>query len=181
MIFGLKSEDDRSEALRKFKIEESEATSAAETKEARSKFEKAMEASLQKEMAQINEVLLPSQVERLQQIRIQILQNQSGGLNLLIDELDFSNRQKNQFQKFQEDSRQQAVAIVTQIRNKEITQSEGRKAIKAIGDEVKVEFLELLSASQKEELRELEGDPFEFQTNEIDDEAAEETDKEDDR
>ena len=136
----------------------------------------AIEKIRDKEQARLNDVLLPSQVKRLKEVRIQFFQrHHSDGLEAIRKELDLSSKQvsrmKNIREDFQQKIKQMRAANSGGEKDDEsdkpkitLTPRELNAKIARTKEEAKTGLMAVLTGKQQQRLRKLEGEKYEFQT-----------------
>ena len=115
------------------------------------------------ESERLEAVLNSQQIKRLEQIRFQVLQREQQGAGQLIEALELSSRQLTQFEKFQEECKTRLSEFQQNARRKQLTENEMAEELQSLRKEFEEEMLEILTVSQRNKLKDLQGKPFEFQ------------------
>ncbi len=123
----------------------------------------AIEKVRKNEMQQLEMVLKPAQIERLKQIRFQFLRRNSIGLESIRDELDLSDQQLAKIELIGK----QMITDITEMREStrdlRLTPIEITDHILQIRKNSEESLLTVLTPAQRQKLRALEGEEFQFQ------------------
>ena len=116
----------------------------------------------ERELAALERALSAEQIKRLKQIRFQYMKRDVSGFEVLSDRLDISDTQLEDMKKVV-DSTQEAVGkLRVEFRRQELTRKEFNEEMADAQVKLRRDVLEVLTSSQRRKLRELEGEPFEF-------------------
>jgi hypothetical protein len=116
------------------------------------------------EMERLNEVLVPQQLKRLNQIRFQILKRNSDGLQALVDELRLTQDQVSQIKKVKAKLKATLRELQQYARKEQLSPNELAEEVQALRKQHQEDLLAVLSTTQRSKLKGLEGEPFEVQT-----------------
>jgi len=127
-----------------------------------------MQAANEKLTKQIDEILLPHQKERLQQIRVQMLGDRALGDAEVIKALGLTETQQKKLTEIGEKARAKMQEMFSGIRDLEPEQrreafSNLREKMTQVREAAQKEAQAVLTAEQIEKLKKLRGEPFEFQ------------------
>ena len=115
------------------------------------------------ELERLEEVLLPQQMNRLQQIRFQILKRDSDGLQKLNRELSLTKDQISQINKVKVKLKGTLRELQQYSREEQLTPNEIKEEVAAVRKENREKLLAILTSTQRSKLKQLEGEPFEIQ------------------
>lgn len=116
------------------------------------------------EMERLEEALLPAQLDRLKQIRFQVLKQNSGGLQGLAKELSLSDEQIAKLKSIQASYRQEMVELKQRAVVEQLTPRETREDVAAAKANHQEQLMDVLNFSQQAKLKRLQGSPFHLQT-----------------
>jgi hypothetical protein len=115
-------------------------------------------------MKRLNDALISNQVERLRQIRFQILKRNSDGLQGLGKELSLTKDQVRKIKGVQQGFKNTLLEMRKYARDEQLTPNEVKEEVAAVRKETEEKLLEVLTSTQRSTLERLEGDPFVVQT-----------------
>lgn len=115
------------------------------------------------ELERLTDALLPHQLQRLKQIRVQILKR-NGGLRGLAQELSLTDDQLDRIEAIQRELKTTLVELQKQARVEQLTGNEIREESSAIRQKHRTRLLEVLTQAQRLTLKRIEGAPFELQS-----------------
>ena len=142
------------------------------------KFRKSPEETQKKVNAVIGDVLLPPQMERLEEIRLQILGTGALLLEPVQKELKITDTQKAKFEEITTGTREKAQEMFGGVREQfqqlggdrekiQALMAEIRKKMETVQKEAEENILGTLTAGQKEKFTEMKGKPFEISREEL--------------
>ncbi len=115
------------------------------------------------EIQRLEAVLKPDQIERLKQIRFQYLRRTGKGLEAIKDELELSDDQLMKIEKVAKELKEEALRFQASTREINLPPAELTHHLGQIRRNAEERLLSILSPSQRQKLRRLEGESFEFQ------------------
>ena len=129
-----------------------------------SDFRATVEKIRDKELASINAVLLPHQVKRLKELHVQYLKRSSDGFETIAEQLELTTVQKEEIKQVGISLKKKIQTLYREARNEGTSTAELAETTQLLRLEAEDELLGVLTPSQREKLKELEGEKFEFQT-----------------
>ncbi len=120
----------------------------------------------EREFKRLSDTLEPEQMDRLKQIRVQLLKRDSNGMAAIAYELELTEKQVGQISKLGQKWQAEVRKAMNPERGSQLTQVEISERVKVAKEQAQQELLELLTAEQRTKLAELEGEPYEFHTSE---------------
>jgi DNA repair exonuclease SbcCD ATPase subunit len=116
------------------------------------------------ETERIESVLKPEQIDRLKQIRYQALERENDGIESLAKELELSSAQIKELEQCKKEFAVALQDLRNHARKEQLSTNELRDELKNLQVQLNDEVLKILTASQRNKLKSLQGEPFEFQT-----------------
>lgn len=110
-------------------------------------------------------ILLPHQLERLEQIRIQMMGGQALNDEKVAEKLGLSDAQKEKLQQVQASAREKMREAFQEMRGQDGERPDReamQQQMQQIREEIEKEMLDVLTSEQKEKLEKMKGEPFEL-------------------
>ncbi len=166
-LFGLWLEIkfDFQKAFQSFRDNFSETLPASRQLELKQELDDAIAKIRNKEVERLEKTLLPKQIERLKQLRIQYLNRIAGaGIGSLREELDLTSAQLVKIEQASASLKKKLLEIQSRQREEKLTKSEIVAIGKELRDESRNQVMAVLTAPQQRKLKRLQGKVFDFAT-----------------
>ena len=154
---GLKSE------IQKFQASYSETLPESEIALLKSEFQKEVQKIRDNESERINSVLSGKQVDRLKQIRFQFLSRNGDGMTGIKDVLGLSDGQIRKIEDLKTSAQTKVSKMNHESRELKIPQADIASHLQQIRKVFEEDLIGILTTSQKQKLKSLQGEEFEFQ------------------
>ena len=148
----------------KYQAAFSENLSADAREDLKVQLELAINTIRDKEYTLLSDRLSESQLARLKQIRIQYLKRTNQGIEALEFELKLTAEQITQIEKIRASLQKELNQVQTDSREKKMSQLGISRETEALQDRAQQDVLAILTADQRRQIAELEGEKFEFHT-----------------
>jgi hypothetical protein len=123
----------------------------------------AIESIRREEQKQLGEVLLPHQLQRLRQIRVQYLQRQPAGWESLSEELELTASQIQSIRQLRERLDRESSGVVAEVRLGQRSRADAEQRMAELLTNSREKLRQVLTQDQQDQLRELSGEAFSFQ------------------
>ncbi|GAB6167424.1 hypothetical protein JCM19992_34240 [Thermostilla marina] len=139
--------------------------SREEMQQRREEIQKKMQEQQKKLQAEVEKILLPHQLERLEQIRIQLMGIQALNDPEVAKKLNITDAQKEKIQKVQEQAREKMREAFQGMRGGDGQRPDPeamRERFTKLREQIEKDVLAVLTSEQKKKFEELKGEPFEL-------------------
>ena len=149
--------------IRDYRNNFSETLSAPRQEQVKQELQDAILEVREYETERLKEVLSSSQIDRLEQIRIQVLDRKGNKLHQMKEELSLSDSQLGQVKILKKELQEAISELRKDAKIEGLTRNEIKDSTEEINSEFKDKFRDILSSSQQSTLDRLKGREFEFQ------------------